>query len=143
MYSLSFCFLLAYPHPLLRLVSSFSSDFILALDFWMHRELAFAFHHIKGVAQIFHSTHIHYTTSEIFVYKTDHSAVFDGTAENFYEFAMAHDIEEAFKVAVSRFLNPICKACEFTLPNHSCSVFNSLFTRLVSSTLPIVFRDVH
>ena len=28
---------------------------------WMHRELAFAFHHIKGVAEIFHSAHIrHY-----------------------------------------------------------------------------------
>ena len=27
------CFLLAYPHPLLRLVSSFNLDFILALDF--------------------------------------------------------------------------------------------------------------
>ena len=27
----------------------------------MHRELAFAFHHIKGVAEIFHSAHIrHY-----------------------------------------------------------------------------------
>ena len=34
------------------------------------------------------------------MYKTDHSAVFDGTAENFYEFAMAHGIEEAFKVKV-------------------------------------------
>ncbi|PVX49270.1 hypothetical protein C7379_12148 [Hallella colorans] len=32
MYSFSFCFLLAYPHPLLRLVNSFSFDFILALD---------------------------------------------------------------------------------------------------------------
>ena len=29
-YSFSFCFLLAYPHPLLRLVSSFNLDFILA-----------------------------------------------------------------------------------------------------------------
>ena len=28
------------------------------------------------------------------MYKTNHSAVFDGTAENFYEFAMAHGIEE-------------------------------------------------
>ena len=37
---------------------------------------------------------------EIFVYKTDHSAVFYRTAENFYEFAMAHGIEEAFKVKV-------------------------------------------
>ena len=27
----------------------------------MHRELAFAFHHIKGVAEVFHSSHIrHY-----------------------------------------------------------------------------------
>ena len=34
------------------------------------------------------------------MYKTDHSAVSDGTAENFYEFAMAHGIEEAFKVKV-------------------------------------------
>ena len=33
MYSFSFCFLLAYPQPLLRLVSSFNLDFILALDF--------------------------------------------------------------------------------------------------------------
>ncbi len=38
--------------PLLRLVSSFNLDFILALDFWMHRELAFAFHHIKGSRDI-------------------------------------------------------------------------------------------
>ena len=34
------------------------------------------------------------------MYKTDHSAVFNGTAEDFYEFAMAHGIEEAFKVKV-------------------------------------------
>lgn len=34
------------------------------------------------------------------MYKTDHSAVFDGTAEDFYELAMAHGIEEAFKVKV-------------------------------------------
>ena len=32
------------------------------------------------------------------MYKTNHSAVFDGTAENFYEFAMAYGVEEAFKV---------------------------------------------
>ena len=37
---------------------------------------------------------------EIFVYKTDHSAVFYRTAEDFYEFAMAHRVEEAFKVKV-------------------------------------------
>ena len=37
---------------------------------------------------------------EIFVYKTDHSAVFYRTAEDFYEFAMAHGVEEAFKVKV-------------------------------------------
>ena len=34
------------------------------------------------------------------MYKTDHSAVFNGTAEDFYEFAMVHCIEEAFKVKV-------------------------------------------
>ena len=34
------------------------------------------------------------------MYKTDHSAVLDGAAEDFYEFAMAHGIEEAFKVKV-------------------------------------------
>lgn len=33
MYSLSFCFLFPYPHPLLRLVNSFNLDFIFALDF--------------------------------------------------------------------------------------------------------------
>ena len=33
----------------------------LGFGLWMHRELAFAFHHIKGVAEIFHSAHIrHY-----------------------------------------------------------------------------------
>ena len=37
---------------------------------------------------------------EIFVYKTDRSAVFYRTAEDFYEFAMAHRVEEAFKVEV-------------------------------------------
>ena len=37
---------------------------------------------------------------EIFVYKTYHSAVFYRTAEDFYEFAMAHRVEEAFKVKV-------------------------------------------
>ena len=37
---------------------------------------------------------------EIFVYKTDHSAVFYRTAEDFYEFAMAYSVEEAFKVKV-------------------------------------------
>ena len=31
------------------------------------------------------------------MYKTDHSAVFYGTAEDFYELAVAHRVEEAFK----------------------------------------------
>ena len=48
----------------------------------------------------FKQAFVHYTTSEIFVYKTDYSAVFYRTAENFYEFAMDHGIEEAFKVKV-------------------------------------------
>ena len=43
---------------------------------------------------------VHYTTSEIFVYKTDNSTVFYRTAEDFYELAMAHGVEEAFKVEV-------------------------------------------
>ena len=34
------------------------------------------------------------------MYKTNHSAVFDATAENFYEFAMAYGVEEAFEVEV-------------------------------------------
>ena len=34
------------------------------------------------------------------MYKTDRSAVFNGMAEDFYEIAMAHGIEEAFKVKV-------------------------------------------
>ena len=34
------------------------------------------------------------------MYKTDNSAVFDSTAEDFYEFAMAHGVEEAFKVKI-------------------------------------------
>ena len=34
------------------------------------------------------------------MYKTDNSAVFYRTAEDFYEFAMAHGVEEAFKVEV-------------------------------------------
>ena len=34
------------------------------------------------------------------MYKTDHSAVFYRTAEDFYKFAMAHGVEEAFKVKV-------------------------------------------
>ena len=34
------------------------------------------------------------------MYKTDHSAVFYRTAEDFYEFAMAYSVEEAFKVKV-------------------------------------------
>ena len=34
------------------------------------------------------------------MYQTDNSAVFNSTAENFYEFAMVHGIEEAFKVKV-------------------------------------------
>ena len=34
------------------------------------------------------------------MYKTDRSAVFYRTAEDFYEFAMAHGIEEAFKLKV-------------------------------------------
>ena len=34
------------------------------------------------------------------MYKTDNSAVFYRTAEDFYELAMAHGIEEAFKVKV-------------------------------------------
>ena len=46
-------------------------------------------------------TFVHYTASEILVYKTDHSTVFYRTAENFYEFAMAHSVEEAFKVKVN------------------------------------------
>lgn len=43
---------------------------------------------------------VHYSTAEIFVYKTDYSAVFNCAAEDFYEFAVAHGIEEAFKVKV-------------------------------------------
>ena len=34
------------------------------------------------------------------MYKTDYSAVFYRTAEDFYELAMAHGVEEAFKVEV-------------------------------------------
>ena len=34
------------------------------------------------------------------MYKTDHSAVFYRSAEDFYEFAMAHGVEEAFEVKV-------------------------------------------
>ena len=34
------------------------------------------------------------------MYKTDHSAVFYRTAEDFYELAMAHGVEEVFKVKV-------------------------------------------
>ena len=34
------------------------------------------------------------------MYKTDHSAVFYRTAEDFYEFAMDHRVEEAVKVKV-------------------------------------------
>ena len=48
----------------------------------------------------FKQTFVHYTTSEIFVYKTDNSTVFYRTAEDFYELAMAHGVEEAFKVEV-------------------------------------------
>ena len=33
----------------------------LGFGIWMHRELAFAFHHIKGVTEVFHSSHVwHY-----------------------------------------------------------------------------------
>ena len=33
----------------------------LGFGLWMHRELAFAFHHIKGVTEVFHSSHVwHY-----------------------------------------------------------------------------------
>jgi hypothetical protein len=48
----------------------------------------------------FKQAFVHYTTSEILVYKTDNSAVFYRTAEDFYELAMAHGVEEAFKVEV-------------------------------------------
>ena len=34
------------------------------------------------------------------MYKTDNSAVFYRTAEDFYELAVAHGVEEAFKVEV-------------------------------------------
>ena len=44
---------------------------------------------------------VHYTTSKIFVYKTDHPSVFYGAAEYFYETAMVHRIEEAFKVKIN------------------------------------------
>ena len=48
----------------------------------------------------FKQTFVHYTASEIFVYKADNSAVFYRAVEDFYELAMAHGVEEAFKVKV-------------------------------------------
>ena len=52
MYSFSFCFLLAYPHPLLRLVSSFNLDFILALDFGYF----YPFHWVRTVRAVHQGT---------------------------------------------------------------------------------------
>lgn len=41
------------------------------------------------------------------MYKADHSAVFNSTAEDFYEFAMINGIKEALKVKVYY----VCIAC--------------------------------
>ena len=41
----------------------------------------------------FEHSMVHHTTTKIFVYKTDYSAVFYRTAEYFYEFAMTYGIK--------------------------------------------------
>ena len=59
MYSFSFCFLLAYPHPLLRLVNSFSFDFILALDLgapWVGIYLSSHKRSSRGISFLAHTT---------------------------------------------------------------------------------------
>ena len=44
---------------------------------------------------------IHYRTSKVFVYKTDHPSVLYGSAEYFYETTMIHRVEEALKVKIN------------------------------------------
>ncbi len=45
-------------------------------------------------------TFVHHTTAEIFVDKAYHPAILYRAAEDFYEFAMAHGVEETLQVEV-------------------------------------------
>ena len=44
---------------------------------------------------------VHYAASKVFVYQTHHPTVLYRAAEDFYELAMAHRVEEAFQVEVN------------------------------------------
>ena len=44
---------------------------------------------------------VYHTAMKIFGYQTAHSAIFNRVAEYFYEFTMAHDVQEAFLVEVN------------------------------------------
>ena len=91
----------------------------------MHRELTVAFHYIKGVA-------------EIFVYKTDHSAVFDSTAEYFYEFTMIHPVEETFEVKVEYIDATVI---DYTLCSSQCLMATSSRTEAVADFRELILID--
>ena len=47
---------------------------------------------------------VYHTAMKIFGYQTTHSAFFCRVAEYFYEFTMAHDVQEAFRGEVNYIL---------------------------------------
>lgn len=72
------------------------------------------------------------------MYKTDHSAVFDGTAENFYEFAMAYSVEEAFKVKVYYIYVTLV---DYPLRSTKCVMASSSRTEAVARLGELVLID--
>ena len=69
------------------------------------------------------------------MYKTDYSAVFYSAAEDFYEFAMAHGIEEAFKVKVYDIYVAII---DYLLRSQQCIIASSSRTEAVAHPRELV-----
>lgn len=74
------------------------------------------------------------------MYKTDHSAVFDGTAENFYEFAMAYSVEEAFKVKVYYIYVTLV---DYPLRSTKCVMTSSSRTEAVARLGELVLNNLY
>ena len=72
------------------------------------------------------------------MYKTDHSAVFYRTTEDFYEFAMAHGVEEAFKVKVYYIYVTLV---DYPLRSTKCVMASSSGTEAVACLGELVLID--
>ena len=77
------------------------------------------------------------------MYKADHSAVFYRTAENFYEFAMAHGIEEAFKDGGPSKVSPDCAGWDrLSIEGDNSVGFTTAVTSSASAALVMVQREL-